>query len=89
MTNSNAMINYAIIGGLCIGAPLLYYGLSIFVFTGGEPISSLSSAKQRELGVNGYNEVRTSSAIQAGGAKLRRKTKRHRHYKTQSVRNKK
>lgn len=42
MTNSNAMINYAIIGGLCIGAPLLYYGLSIFVFTGGEPISSLS-----------------------------------------------
>ena len=30
MTNSNAMINYAIIGGLCIGAPLLYYGLSIF-----------------------------------------------------------
>lgn len=86
MTNSNAMINYAIIGGLCIGAPLLYYGLSIFVFTGGEPISSLSSAKQRELG---YNEVRTSSAIQAGGAKLRRKTKRHRHYKTQSVRNKK
>ena len=89
MTNSNAMTNYAIIGGLCIGAPLLYYGLSIFVFTGGEPISSLSPDKQRELGVNGYSEVRTSSAIQAGGAKRRHKTKRHRHYKNQSVRNKK
>lgn len=89
MTNSNAMINYAIIGGLCIGAPLLYYGLSIFVFTGDKSIDELSPVEKRQLGVNGYSEVRTSSAIQAGGAKLRRKTKRHRHYKTQSVRNKK
>ena len=88
MTNSNAMTNYFIIGGLLV-VPFIGWLLVKEQFTGGDSDASLSPDKQRELGINGYNEVRTSLAIQAGGSKRRRKTKRHRHYKTQSVRNKK
>jgi len=75
MTNSNAMTNYFIVGGLLI-VPFIGWLLVKEQFTGGKSKEEMDSIEQ-------------SDAIQQGlitGGKRRRKTKRQRHYKNQSIR---
>ena len=76
MTNSNAMTNYFIVGGLLI-VPFIGWLLVKEQFTGGESDASLSTESRKQL---------YGTYSQEGGAKRRRKTKRQRHYKNQSIR---
>ena len=76
MVDKSSMTNYFIIGGLLV-VPFIAYFLVGEQFKGGESDASLSSASRKQL---------YGTYSQEGGAKRRRKTKRQRHYKNQSIR---